>query len=127
MSRESAHRTIDSCLTRKTSHVGQVSPKSMFEHCDENVVGIFELSHETITRLLGQDTLSEEERSFGDQGFPRFIGSQAVFSTCLEQVLEDIWANEDGKLGAWQQLYMLACVKKWSKDFWTIGGPDTDG
>jgi hypothetical protein len=34
--------------------------------------------------------------------------------------VDDIWANDGGVLTAWQQLYMLACVKKWFKDLWSI-------
>lgn len=108
------------CLMEKTPRVGRLDGIDMFKRCDEDVVGIYEPSCETITRLIMQDTLSEENECFGDQVFPRFAGLQADFDACLERILEEVWANENDKLGAWQQLYMLACVKKWFKNFWTI-------
>jgi hypothetical protein len=36
-------------------------------------------------------------------------------------MLDDIWADRDKQLDAWQQLYALACVKLWFKCMWKIG------
>lgn len=47
-------------------------------------------------------------------------GHQAEFDRCLEMLVKDIWANEGSVLDAWQQLYMLACVKKRFKHYWAI-------
>jgi hypothetical protein len=37
---------------------------------------------------------------------------------CLRLILDDIWADQDNQLDAWQQLYLLACVKKSFKHLW---------
>jgi hypothetical protein len=47
-------------------------------------------------------------------------GSQAEFNGCLEMLVKEIWTNEGCVLDAWQQLYLLACVKKGFKHYWTI-------
>jgi hypothetical protein len=57
--------------------------------------------------------------------YPVFLGTQDQFDTCLEEVNEEIWADKKGQLDAWQQLCMLACVKREFKDFWTLVTPET--
>lgn len=47
----------------------------------------------------------------------RFVESMGQ-ERCLRLILEDIWADQEKQLDAWQQLYMLACVKKGFKYFW---------
>jgi hypothetical protein len=37
---------------------------------------------------------------------------------CLQLLLDDIWADQEKQLDAWQQLYSLACVKKSFKHLW---------
>jgi hypothetical protein len=36
----------------------------------------------------------------------------------LQLLLDDIWADQEKQLDAWQQLYSLACVKKSFKHLW---------
>lgn len=48
----------------------------------------------------------------------RFTGSLEDLTHCLGRVEREIWANKDGRLDAWRQLYVLACVKTWFEDFW---------
>lgn len=50
----------------------------------------------------------------------RFVESMGQ-ERCLRLILEDIWADQEKQLDAWQQLYMLACVKKGFKYFWVTG------
>lgn len=50
-----------------------------------------------------------------------WFGTAADYSTCLRTMLDDIWADRDHQLDAWQQLYALACVKLWFKCMWKIG------
>lgn len=50
-----------------------------------------------------------------------WFGTEAEYSTCLRTLLDDIWANRDNQLDAWQQLYALTCVKLWFKCMWKIG------
>jgi hypothetical protein len=50
-----------------------------------------------------------------------WFGTAADYSTCLRTILDDIWANRDDQLDAWQQLYALACVKLWFKCMWKTG------
>lgn len=48
----------------------------------------------------------------------RFTGSPKELAHCFKGVQNEIWANKDGRLNAWRQLYVLACVKTWFEDFW---------
>lgn len=56
---------------------------------------------------------------------PTFLGTDDQFDSCIEEVKTEIWANRKGQLDAWQQLCMLACVKKDFKKFWNIVSPET--
>jgi hypothetical protein len=42
------------------------------------------------------------------------------YESCLGLLVKEIWANEGELLTAWQQLYMLTCVKKYFKRYWDI-------
>jgi hypothetical protein len=48
----------------------------------------------------------------------RFVGSIAEMSDCLELVTNDIWADAENQLTAWEQLYLRACVKLYFSHFW---------
>jgi hypothetical protein len=37
---------------------------------------------------------------------------------CMRLILDEIWADQEKQLDAWQQLYVLACVKTSSKHLW---------
>jgi len=52
--------------------------------------------------------------------YPKFVGSQTDLNECLEVLLREIWANDRGLLNAWQQLFVLACVKRGFKDYWDL-------
>ena len=52
--------------------------------------------------------------------FPRFLGDPSDFRNCLAMILKEVWANMGGGLTAWQQLYMLACVKTWFLRYWDL-------
>jgi hypothetical protein len=82
----------------------------------DGVVSLFD------TRVESLEALRDAENPWV---FPRFQGTQEYFSDCLEQILSRVRADERGQLDAWQQLYTLACVKTYFKDFWTIRTPET--
>jgi hypothetical protein len=84
----------------------------------EDVVSLFDTRAESLEALQNADEAPE-------QNFPRFQGTQQDFSTCLDQILSMIRADEQGQLDAWQQLYTLACLKAYFKDFWTIQTSET--
>ena len=86
------------------------------------MIGHFDLSTETADVLSEFWDLSESDTN--DCRYPRFVGWVEEFDGCLELLVKEIWANEGGVLTAWEQLYMLACVKKWFKDYWTVEGAE---
>ena len=49
----------------------------------------------------------------------RFVGSLAEMSGCIELVMDDIRNDTEGRLTAWDQLYLRACVKFYFPYFWT--------
>ena len=53
-----------------------------------------------------------------------FEGRKKAFNKRLQKLLKDVWKNSGGELDAWQQLYLLACIKTYFKDFWRRGRPD---
>ena len=80
------------------------------------MIGYFDLSTETaeiLSEFRGLPNAREDR-------YPYFVGWVEEFDGCHELLVDDIWANDGGVLTAWQQLYMLACVKKWFKDLWSI-------
>lgn len=86
--------------------------------CNESVAGLCDVHMEALGMLfqrIGAWTVHSVT----------FVGTQAQFQSCLAEVKEEIWANEKGQLDAWQQLCMLACVKKDFRDFWTVVTPET--
>lgn len=47
------------------------------------------------------------------------IGTSEQEGLCLETILEEVWADADGQFNdGWQQLYMLACLKKYFGALW---------
>ena len=83
----------------------------------EDVISLFDTRVESLEAL--------RDAYVNPRVFPRFQGTQGDFSDCLEQILSRVRADERGQLDAWQQLYTLACVKTYFKDFWTIRTPET--
>jgi hypothetical protein len=48
-----------------------------------------------------------------------FVGTPENQAECLQAILEEVWADSDGQFDdGWQQLYMLACLKKHFGAFW---------
>jgi hypothetical protein len=56
---------------------------------------------------------------------PTFVGTQAHFESCLEELKQELRINRKCQLDALQQLCMLAYVKTGFKRFWTIITPET--
>ncbi|KAM0713978.1 hypothetical protein Q7P37_010942 [Cladosporium fusiforme] len=81
-------------------------------HEDCHVLACFDLSVRSTENLL---TYSKNEY----EPF-RFTGTAKNYAECLENMVTEIWANCGQQLDAWQQLHLLACVKKWFVEFWTI-------
>jgi hypothetical protein len=80
------------------------------------VVGLLDLSTGTANKL----TEFWYQRDLGGgYDYPYFKGTRADFRSCLGLLVKEIWANEGGLMTAWQQLYMLACVKnRFEWDYW---------
>ncbi|KAL5317216.1 hypothetical protein ACEPPN_014311 [Leptodophora sp. 'Broadleaf-Isolate-01'] len=47
-----------------------------------------------------------------------FVGNSEAYEECQQLMINDIWENAGGKLDAWQQLYVLACLKTKLQDQW---------
>lgn len=46
---------------------------------------------------------------------------------CLETILEDVWADAERQFDdGWQQLYVLACLKKHFGDLWNVPEASVD-
>ncbi|KAM0715348.1 hypothetical protein Q7P37_008846 [Cladosporium fusiforme] len=113
------------CLTNDSvsgSALGGPFEREAFcESCDDDVVGICDVHINSFGPVLNVGNSSVYEYVT----FPTFTGTQHQFLYCLELLKGEVWANRHGQLNAWQQLYMLACVKKLFKYFWTILTPET--
>ena len=49
------------------------------------------------------------------------MGTSEEETLCLETILEEVWADADGQFdNGWQQLYMLACLKKHFGNLWNV-------
>jgi hypothetical protein len=82
------------------------------------VVGLLDLSTGTANKLT---EFWYESDPGGEYDYPYFKGTRADFRSCLGLLVKEIWANEGGLMTAWQQLYMLACVKRWfERCYWDI-------
>ena len=90
------------------------------------VVAIFDLSLAATACLLSQKphwadpSVSNDVYSFTQRPNMTWLGTPDDYSTCLRTILDDIWADRDHQLDAWQQLYVLACVKLCFKCMWYI-------
>ena len=92
------------------------------------VVAVFDLTVTTTKSLLLQESHWASHSSVSDHVYSltesldmTWFGTEAEYSTGLRSISDDIWANRDNQLDAWQQLYALACVKLWFKCMWRIG------
>ena len=91
------------------------------------VVAMFDLTVTATKSLLSQKSHWASHSGSGhvfalaESPSMTWFGTEAEYSTCLRSILDDIWANRDNQLDAWQQLYALACVKLWFKFMWKIG------
>jgi hypothetical protein len=49
------------------------------------------------------------------------MGTPEEEALCLATILEEVWADTDGQFNdGWQQLYMLACLKKYFGTLWNL-------
>jgi hypothetical protein len=49
------------------------------------------------------------------------VGTSEIEALCLETILREVWADADGQFNdGWQQLYMLACLKKYFGTLWNV-------
>lgn len=103
----------------------RTSPSLLVGHEDCRIIACFDLSVQTTEHLL---TYSK-----GNPAEFTFSGTPSGYAQCLEAVMQDIWDNAGAQLDAWQQIYLLTCVKKWFKVSWEIResvveevGPDED-
>ena len=48
----------------------------------------------------------------------RFVGSVAGQSVCLQMVMDELWSDTEKQLTAWEQLYLMACVKTYFAQYW---------
>ena len=91
------------------------------------VVAVFDLTGTATKSLLSQKShwtsqfMEHNVYSLAEGLDMTWFGTEAEYSTCLRSISDDIWANRDNQLDAWQQLYALACVKRWFKCMWKIG------
>jgi hypothetical protein len=94
--------------------------------CTGVVVGKYDVELESLGALFEPQMIRDDRfLSFVLPLFPTFVGTQERFEYCLDKVKQEVWANRKGQLDAWQQLCMLACVKRSFKHFWTIITPET--
>lgn len=55
---------------------------------------------------------------------PEFEGTRGDYSKCRDVLLEDIRADTNAQLDAWQQMYLLACVRTQFHSFWHLKVPE---
>jgi hypothetical protein len=49
------------------------------------------------------------------------VGTSEIEALCLDTILGEVWADADGQFNdGWQQLYMLACLKKYFGTLWNV-------
>jgi hypothetical protein len=94
--------------------------------CTEAVIGVFDLDLKSPDIMFNLYDVRDPPPLSGHRTlFPTFLGTQVDFHCCLEEVKQEVWANKKDQLDAWQQLCILACVKRSFKHFWTIITPET--
>jgi len=55
------------------------------------------------------------------------VGTSQDEELRLETILEEVWADAEGQFDdGWQQLYMLACLKKYFGDLWNVPEASVD-
>jgi hypothetical protein len=114
------------CLRRSTqAHVSRMLPFRL--GYEQELVAMFDLSIAATAALLSQSQwwtshyLDNDIFSIAHNPEMTWVGTAAEYSSCLQLILDDIWADRDQQLDAWQQLYALACVKLCFKHMWKIG------
>jgi len=55
-----------------------------------------------------------------DRGDGLFEGDRAAFRSCYHAVREDIWMDPKSQLSAWQQLYLLASLRRDFAALWPL-------
>jgi hypothetical protein len=86
---------------------------------DETVVSLFDISTTAIARM--RDCGDALRRDCEDDSDEATVSR--LYLSCHDIILEDVWADTLQQLNAWQQLFTLACVRrylmKWCQD---LGG-----
>jgi hypothetical protein len=95
------------------------SLRLMDPRIDETVVSLFDISTTAIARMRDcGDGLRRDCEDYSDEA-----NVSRLYLSCQNIILEDIWADTSQQLNAWQQLFTLACIRrylmKWCQD---VGG-----
>jgi hypothetical protein len=114
------------CLRRHQQiYVSQTLPHEV-THAHE-AVAMFDLSSTATEALLLQSQWwTSDATEFPTLATASFlemtwVGTDADYSSCVQVIIDDIWQDRDQQLDAWQQLYILACVKLCFGRMWKIG------
>jgi hypothetical protein len=98
------------CLDIKQIATGEIVRAGVFR-----VIACFDVSEEC-SKAMGDLELDDASQ------LGRFVESMGQ-ERCLQLIIDDVWADQDKQLDAWQQLYLLACVETSFKHLW-VAGPD---
>lgn len=90
-------------------------PDGNLTHLRPVVVASFEIRSTLTNALLAKNIQGVDW--YSDRRTP-WSGTPANLSTCLQAISEEIWADVNHELDAWQQLYALACVKVHFRRMW---------
>lgn len=84
-----------------------------------------DLSAKLTAQLLSSSDSHQEVTTNGDVEFAkaeqfelRLTGTAQQYEECLQMIIEEAWDNVNDQLDAWQQLYLLACVRMWFISYW---------
>jgi hypothetical protein len=97
------------CLHRRTRLDHGFQVRGQMAHSTPEVVVSFETSSTLVKVLFAKSNRVNRERSTNKP----WLGSLAAtdLESCVQAILEELWADVRHQLDAWQQLYALACVK----------------
>jgi hypothetical protein len=109
------------CLRR----AGRYRRRLLFTGCDATHLDLSATLTAHLLSLSEDDqgvTVNEEVEFAKVKQFElRLTGTALQYEECLQMITQEAWDNVNEQLDAWQQLYLLACVKTSFISYWNSG------
>jgi hypothetical protein len=112
------------CLHHRTRLDHGIQDEGQMSHSTPDVVVSFEISSTVVKALIAESDRVSFWQNHTDKPWLASLEA-ADHESCVQAVLEELWADVRHQLDAWQQLYALACIKAHARWIRRIEDPES--